>query len=648
MRLENLISRLLNLVIDLVNTVLGKRHALTHIQQSFLTAETSDATNAAQSDGNNLVNVCQELLTSHPYSMTQVCTFDLALYVQGKYHTYAATIRENANAEAVADATAKLDKLTLEHSSALSQLQAIINHEMLLAISKLLPKANKGGLILPMLERNYSLHNQIDRAKERHLRKPYYASTAIMLLLKECTGVSTLMQSIARSAMLRHARPKGMHIYEWSLSFELLFRTLKLTGYEIKDSDDKELYKDIFAAQLTQEELNLLFPRDFKTVKEGVFNKAALEAFIILEREIFSPFIKDKRIDDFRTITTASHEQPLIFAPIPGSRNQKRESSGWEPDSKRQKRIYPHKTFVTNTIRPHQQCHHPLCLKDGTSSSHTDNVCLRQSSTTFQRKYSRNSKGAKGDGKGGKGDGKGKKTGKGKRGKDKGKADKSGKGRPGKGKALGKGKGGKGKSNTKGKRHGSPSDIGKRKRTQVRIAPKPYTPGVPFGGECYFCHKPGHVIAECKAKKEQDSNPTFLAKADTFEEHELETLVLICNAQGSTTCTDCYNPLCAGPTNCNIDDIVSNLSDTVAKFKNLGLDDLCLRFKAGASPGIQSQPAPQTYSQVLMAQEAKEALAADYVEGQEEQWETPTMIAAGRMGATRRNHGTTTTNGNKP
>ena len=68
-QLESLIARLLNVVIDLVSTVLGGKRALTHAQQNLLTAETSDATNAAQSDGFNLVHVCQELLTQHPYAM---------------------------------------------------------------------------------------------------------------------------------------------------------------------------------------------------------------------------------------------------------------------------------------------------------------------------------------------------------------------------------------------------------------------------------------------------------------------------------------------------------------------------------------------------------------------------------------------------
>jgi hypothetical protein len=239
----------------MVNNILVRRRSLTHTQQTLLTVETSDATNAAQADGNNTINVCQEILTNHPYYMSDQCTQDLAKYVSAKYHTITKKLNDalatRSSDSIVADATEALDKKTREYTSALSQLQAIINHEMLLAIGKLLPLAKQGGTVLPKLERAFAVHNADHRTKPRNGRKPYSATTAIALLVDEGTGVSTAMQGVARTNVLRHARPTDMPIYEWSISFEKPLRELKLTGYVMKDTDEDELYNNVFSAQLT-------------------------------------------------------------------------------------------------------------------------------------------------------------------------------------------------------------------------------------------------------------------------------------------------------------------------------------------------------------------------------------------------------------
>ena len=63
--------RLLNVVIDLVTIVMSKRRVLTWHQSELLKAETPDATNVAQADGSNMLNVCQVLLIKHPFAMSE-------------------------------------------------------------------------------------------------------------------------------------------------------------------------------------------------------------------------------------------------------------------------------------------------------------------------------------------------------------------------------------------------------------------------------------------------------------------------------------------------------------------------------------------------------------------------------------------------
>ena len=77
LKFDNLILRLLNVVIDLITIVTSKRRVLTWHQSELLKAETSDATNATQVDGSNMLNVCQELLIKHPFVMSDECQEDL-------------------------------------------------------------------------------------------------------------------------------------------------------------------------------------------------------------------------------------------------------------------------------------------------------------------------------------------------------------------------------------------------------------------------------------------------------------------------------------------------------------------------------------------------------------------------------------------
>ena len=178
-RLDNVVTRLSSMVIELIHVVMGSRKALSHSAQQLLRAETSDATNAAQSDGSNMVSVCQEILLKHPYTMTDQCATDLTSYVEGLHHIIAQRIMDSAHQRGgqteFDNATAAMDAKVSEFKTSISQLQAVINHEMLLALGKLLPTAKNGGLVLPKLERAFSLFNAEERTKHRDLHIPFSA-----------------------------------------------------------------------------------------------------------------------------------------------------------------------------------------------------------------------------------------------------------------------------------------------------------------------------------------------------------------------------------------------------------------------------------------------------------------------------------------
>jgi hypothetical protein len=506
--------------------------------------------------------------------------------VRAKYHTITRklddAIATRSSAEAVADATEALEKKTVDYTSALAQLQAIINHEMLLAIGKLLPLAKHGGTVLPKLERAFAVHNAEHRAKPREERKPYSAITAIALLTDECTGVSTAMQGVARTNVLRHARPTEMPLYEWSISFEKPLRELKLTGYVQKPDDDAELYKNVFSAQLTQNEVNTLYGRGFTTIDEGVFEQQDLEDAVNKHREIFSGFRPDKRCKEHITIVSETYDQPPLYAQTSTVARTKRAApkDDWSWDSSHHnKRKSSHHSALMSTILKHwQMCTHPSCIHDKSNESHTNDVCPRQSSS--QRHFR------------GKGKGKGKDKGKGKgKGKSKGKDKGKGKAKGGKGK-------GKGKPDHRGKGRGSPYKGNGKGRGNERVPAVPWVQGTPFTGKCFFCKKVGHRKEECKARIALESHPVYLAKTATYSDLEKESLVLLFDATGDAeTCTVCLNPECKGPEYCNLDDIHVDMENIANRFITDGLQALALQMKATASSGIQSPSLPQTWPQ---------------------------------------------------
>jgi hypothetical protein len=181
LKFDNLVSRLLDLVVDLINNVLSKGRKLSYVQQELLKAETTEASSAARSAGSNMFHVCQEILTLHPSEMTDACQDKISEYVKSKYRMLADKLSNDhtllgmpaVSDEEKAQAQASLDIKNKEYRSALTELQAIINHEMLLALGKLLPLAKHQGLVLPKLERAFSVHNQLQRAKDPANRVPY-------------------------------------------------------------------------------------------------------------------------------------------------------------------------------------------------------------------------------------------------------------------------------------------------------------------------------------------------------------------------------------------------------------------------------------------------------------------------------------------
>ena len=70
----------------------------------------------------------------------------------------------------------------------------------------------------------------------------------------------------------------------------------------------------VFAAQLTQIEVNTLYGRGFKKVDEGSFDQQTLEDMVNKHREIFNTSRPDKRCKEHITIVTETYDQPPLYA----------------------------------------------------------------------------------------------------------------------------------------------------------------------------------------------------------------------------------------------------------------------------------------------------------------------------------------------
>ena len=127
------------------------------------------------------------------------------------------------------------------------------------------------------------------------------------------------MMNVTRINALRRLRLPGQHMYEWSTSFEAIHRALKLAGYAWKEGDDEELYKTISAAQLTQNEINLLHGRGFQLMNTGEFDQMALETLLVKEREVFGTYHEDKRVKDAKALVKKAYESHPTFQHRPSA-----------------------------------------------------------------------------------------------------------------------------------------------------------------------------------------------------------------------------------------------------------------------------------------------------------------------------------------
>ena len=168
-----------------------------------------------------------------------------------------------------------------------------------------------------------------------------------------------------------------------------------------------------------------------------------------------------------------------------------------------------------------------------------------------------------------------------------------------------KGKGGRPKGVPKGGKGKGKPQKGKDKGN--RIAPVAHTPGSQFTGECFYCGKTGHRIADCKAKQTMGNSQAFITKTTSYTGQDARNLELLLNAEGLSRCEICYAPECKGEGHCNPDSIPSAMAYTKARYVEDGLQHLARAAKATASSGIQSQVIHDhtTYADVLaMSQQA--------------------------------------------
>jgi hypothetical protein len=550
-RLENLISRLKNIIIDHVAACMGKVGAITPAMRSLFTAEVTEANQACIADNEQTAVKHSALLTAYPYTLTPDCVQAIKLYAQEKYSILVDDIARGT-ADQKAKATAAFaDKIKIV-TGALAAIQLVVNHTMLKSLGELLTPIKKGGLVLPKLLLAYQEHYEKMELKAKSSRKPFSSVSAIKIIRNNCTGTNLNLQNEAKRAIYLLERMPAMNIYDWFNAFKIPLKQLRLSGAVMPaiDSSEHQTYlHEIFCPQLSQHEVNTLHNRGFTGIKDNKFVTATLQTELGQNTEVYGKYSQDKRV------RTYLQSRAKIFK-LPNTRHSRPDESSSRP--KRQK------NFIAGNIsliRPQEWCKHPMCIQAGNHKNHTAAVCHRSSSSPY------------GKGKGGKGRGKGKAralfVGKGKGGK-------SSKGKQGKGKGRGLGLYNK---TTTG-------------RSSNSIAPVKHVPGQAYSGTCFFCKKPGHAQKDCNAKKRLEAQPLFLTESTSFTGAAAVSLEKLTAAVGTNTCQECYSHTCHGPGNCDPNDISPYLPEAEARFINSGLYDLTLRMKNGASSGLQRNETP--------------------------------------------------------
>ena len=552
-RLENLISRLKNIIIDHVAACMGKVGAITPAMKSLFTAEVTEANQACIADNEQTAVKHSALLSAYPYTLTPDCVQAIKLYATEKYSILVDEIARG-NADQKAKATAAFaDKIKIV-TGALAATQLVVNHTMLKSLGELLTPIKKGGLVLPKLLLAYQEHYEKMEAKDKKNRKPFSSISAIKIIRNNCTGTNLNLQNEAKRAIYLLERISAMNIYDWFNAFKIPLKQLRLSGATMPaiDSNEHQTYlHEIFCPQLSQHEVNTLHNRGFTEIKDNKFVTAKLQAELGENTEVYGKYSQDKRVRTFL------QSRAKIFK-LPNTRHSRPDESSSRP--KRQK------NFIAGNIsliRPQEWCKPPMCIQAGNHKNHTSAVCHRSSSSPY---------------------------GKGKGGKSKGKKGKSKKGDL----LLGPRKGGKGGKGHKGKGKGRGLALykGKGRSSSNSIAPVKHVPGQAYTGTCFFCKKPGHAQKDCNAKKRLEAQPLFLTESSSFTGAAAVSLEKLTAAVGTNTCQECYNHTCYGPGNCDPNDISPYLPEAEARFINSGLYDLTLQMKNGASSGLQRNETP--------------------------------------------------------
>ena len=170
-RLENLISRLKNIIIDHVAACMGKVGAITPAMRSLFTAEVTEANQACIADNEQTAVKHSALLTAYPYTLTPDCVQAIKLYAQEKYSILVDDIaRGTADQKAKATATFA-DKIKIV-TGALAAMQLVVNHTMLKSLGELLTPIKKEGLVLPKLLLACQEHYEKKELKAKSNRKP--------------------------------------------------------------------------------------------------------------------------------------------------------------------------------------------------------------------------------------------------------------------------------------------------------------------------------------------------------------------------------------------------------------------------------------------------------------------------------------------
>jgi len=556
-RLENLISRLRNIIIDHVCACMGKSGAVTPAMRSLFTAEITGANQACVVENDHTGIKHSTLLAEYPYTLSPNCVQAIKLYATNKYTILIDEIATGSSKDKATATAAFADKIKII-TGALATIQIVVNHTMLKSLGELLTPVKKGGLVLPKLHLSYAEHYEAQEPKLPENRKPYSSNTAFKLLRANCTGTSLNQQNEAKRALYLHTRAAGANIYEWYNSFKLPTKQLRLSGAAMPANDSPEhktFLHEVFCPQLSQHEVNTLHNRGFEDIKDNDFKTTELQTELGENTEVYGKFSSDKRIRTFLASRAKIYN-------LPNERHSRTNEHGSKP--KRQK------NFIAgdiSLIRPVDWCKHTACIAAGNHKNHSSAVCTRSSSSPY------------GKGKGGKG--------KGKKGKHvqsswaSRKGSKGGKGGKGKGRGLSlyTGKGGKGK--------------GRFSSSSSSIAPVKQVPGQSYTGTCFFCKKPGHAQKDCNAKKRLESQPLFIMESASFTNAGAsDSLEKLAAAVGTETCQECYNHSCHGPGYCDQDDISPHLQEAEARFANSGLYDLTLQIKNGASSGLQRNEAP--------------------------------------------------------